>query len=141
LYWFACFMRLFSWGTIPRKIKSEDAPRVPAYILNKAAFGELTLGEVWELVKDEVDSVVVEESGFAWNPLTSVCLDGSSLNFSNESKTFDFSFDTSSGVRVMEDRVELVYQEEYGEKELMGIRFLRGGEPVSLKFLLYSSGH
>lgn len=106
--------------------------------MNKAAFGELTLGEVWDLVKDEVDSVVVEELGFYWDPLASISLDCGDLVFSDENQTPNFTFAADSRVRVMEDRVELIKDEDYLGKQLFGIHFLSGNKHVSLKFLLYS---
>lgn len=117
-------------------------------LVNKAALGELTLGDIWDLVKDRVHSVQVEESEFKWGPYETISfvpgvrLEVSSGPISEEDQEPEYSFDLKTKVRVKGDHLELVYEDKYGGEESLSVYFMHQPEPqaIGLDFLLPGGG-
>lgn len=125
-------------------MKTKKAPQI---ISNKAALGELTLGEVWELIHERVSSVRIEDEKTEGSYTTFHSVPGVSLGFSNESPDEDYynpdySFPLDSKVKVREDHLELVHTDQYGDEEKLFLYFLFQPEPevISMGFLLPGGG-
>lgn len=119
---------------------------IPDSVVNKAALGELTLGEVWDLVGERVEMVVVADADFRWGPFENI-----SLTPRVKLELFEFSFEESEGsvhpeysfklsgkVTVKGDHLEIIYEDKFGDKEKLALYFMFRPEPqtLDLSFLL-----
>lgn len=110
-------------------------------LANKAALGELTLGEVWELVRDRFDSVlIVDQSGDKWGPYgTTHFSPGVGVGFSGgdlrEPEIYHVElFDLNAKVKLREDRVELEHDDGFGDVETLSFYFYFRPEPEVIRF-------
>lgn len=110
-------------------------------LTNKSALGELTLGDVWEAVKDRVDVVRVEDPAgdvfftcFHLTPRVSLGLS----NSSDQDSELEYSFDLETKVKARADHIELSHEDWFGEHETIRVYFLFHPEPqtIELSFLL-----
>lgn len=86
---------------------------IPDSVVNKAVLGELTFGEVWELVKNQVHEVRIEDREGETSFTTFHMKPGVSLGLSNnsaddEDSLSDFDFDLNTKVKVKDDCLEVV---------------------------------
>jgi len=117
----------------------------PESVVNKAAFGELTLGEVWNLVGKKTHFILVEGEVFKWGPYSSFRFTPNSRlevsdigSESGDDWEQDFSFDLGTKVAVKRDCVEFLYTDRWGEEEKIVLYFLFQPEPqpISMEFIL-----
>ena len=114
-------------------------------IINKTLLGEITLDEVWGLLKDRVDFVVVYDGEFKWGPYERICLTPGvrlelfDLSF-EEGGYGDpaYSFDLNSKVKVKGDSIEIIYKDSFDEEEIVSLSFFARPEPqiIDMGFLL-----
>lgn len=119
---------------------------IPNSVLNKATLGELTLGEVWEIIGGRVEMVVVADADFRWGPFENISLTPrvklELFEFSFEERDGsvhpEYSFNLSSKVTVKGDHLEIIYEDKFGDKEKLALYFLFRPEPqtLDLGFLL-----
>lgn len=119
---------------------------IPNSVVNKAAFGELTLGEVWDFVGERVQMVMVADSEFKWGPFENISITPrlrlEVFEFSFEERGEDappeYSFDFGSKVTVKGDHLEIIHRDGFGDEEKLALYFMYRPDPqvINLGFLL-----
>lgn len=120
---------------------------IPDFVVNKAVLGELTLGEVWELVRDRVHFVEISESEFKWGPFENVSFTpGVKIEFSMtplddrdpDSWESEYSFSLDKKVKLMGDHVEFDDEDPFGEVKSISLYFMFNPDPqpIKLNFLI-----
>lgn len=116
---------------------------IPDSVVNKAVLGELTFGEVWALVKDQVHEVRIEDREGETSFTTFHTKNGVSLGLSNnsadnEDSLPDFHFDLNTKVKVKGDCLEVFCENWLVDVEKVSVYFLFHPKPqvVNLGFLL-----